>query len=196
MNRATPRAIALVGAVCLLGVVVLAATAQAALVTPHAASSQLVTPQASAPAPAAPDPGAPAVEGQAEEEPTTVNAPASTTTQPAPGTRAQSTSLPVGDKPKSGPSSGPDPIERGVKVVERAVMWLICLPDQAHYNRAFQSQAYQLGLTFRAELGILTGFESTNQELATARADFQNAIEQLQTAQAMVQRNCFNTRTP
>ncbi len=205
MNEANRRAIALAGAICLLAIAVLAATAQAELVTPHAASPQLITPQAVQPAPSAPV-AEPAVEEPIEEAAPTAPV-ASAAASPAP----QSQAAPSADGPTSTPVHGDNPLGPILQPLEqlgeRLAKWWYCVGVKYHYDRA--SMNY-LGLK-----NALGGAPAGNNDPANGGVtsdsiddDFPNQVTDLQKAEQAYwivklveggkgfERNCFNTRTP
>lgn len=219
MNEVKRRAIGLVAAICVLGITVLAATAQAELVTPHAASPQLITPQAvqpSSPAPSpAPTPVAePSVEETTEEgEEESAEAPVSpmAAAAPQPLPQAQSQATPSADGANTTPVFGDNPLNPILEPLEelgrRLIKWWYCV-NRSHYDRAFMKY---LGLK-NALGGAAPGRDSEYPGVSTDSiddadpqtvTDLQNAeqaywiIQLYQAGQVKgFERNCFNTRTP
>ncbi len=197
MKHVTGRAITLALASCFLAAAVLAATAQAELVTPHAASQQLITPQA-APAPA-PEPVVEATaeageEGQATAPAAPSTSPAAAAAQTSPlQTRTQSPANPGEEKPAPEPRPTPERtvpplIEFGEGLIGRFFCSFFYPLVQEH--RAFEAARFNQQST----LGILNGFDSSEYEREQARDAFQ-AVFESHMAQGFV-RSCFTTRIP
>jgi len=186
MNCITRRTCGLIAAVCLLGAAVPAATAPAALLTPHAAAPQVIAPEA-APGQSTLDPAAPAVEEPAGGEAAPASAPfALPDAQLQPRTEARSRNrLPAA--PPVMPEGGErhSPVEFGERFLGR----LQC----PFFFPLVQAAAEEAALLARQAAEAISALDGSDPQPATQV--YIATLESFMARQGFV-RTCFTTRIP